>query len=99
MSDAALERRNGFVLVELPVCWMLTEGCSLGNSADPGGVIGAAGAKVERKWLLSPVTSLGSGSIRGSMIARCACENQHVYSPAHQTGRTASIVMVLSECV
>lgn len=30
------------------------------------------------------------------MIARCACESQHVYSAAHQTGRTASIVMVLS---
>jgi hypothetical protein len=36
--------------------------------------MGAAGANVERKWLFNPVSSLGSGSIKGSISACLACQ-------------------------
>ena len=69
-TDEPLERRKGFVSTVLPVCrwWRLAE-------SDPGGgVMFWRGAKVDLKCELRPVSSLGSGSIKGSIKAWCACE-------------------------
>jgi hypothetical protein len=70
------EEMKGLLPMEFPVRCSLTftDGLSLGSPADPGGVMGPSclGAKVERKWEFRPVSSLGSGSIRGSINAWCA---------------------------
>src|SRR4051812_47542093 len=39
-----------------------------------GGVMGCCGANVDLKRVFRPVSSLGSGSIRGSINSCCACE-------------------------
>lgn len=70
------EGMKGLLPTECPVrcCLTFTEEPSLGSPADPGGVMGPSclGAKVERKWEFRPVSSLGSGSIKGSINAWCA---------------------------
>jgi hypothetical protein len=80
--DEPRERRYELVSTELPVCWgwtctvgcalTWTVGCAFATSAAPGGVIGSWGPKVDRKCVFRPVSSLGSGSIRGSIMAWCA---------------------------
>lgn len=69
--DEPLERRKGFVSTVLPVCWWWRSAESLlTRPADPGGgVMFWRGAKVDLKCELRPVSSLGSGSIRGSIKA------------------------------
>ena len=45
----------------------------LTRPAEPGGVASPwRGAKVDPKWLFRPVSSLGSGSVKGSRSACCA---------------------------
>lgn len=67
---------KGLLPSELPVrcSETFTDDPSLESPADPGGVMGPScrGAKVERKWEFRPVSSLGSGSWRGSINACCA---------------------------
>jgi len=47
--------------------------------SSPGGVIGCCGANVDLKWVFRPVSSLGSGSINGSMSACCALSMMRVF--------------------
>jgi hypothetical protein len=62
------------------VCCTETVGCFLEMPADPGGVMGSCGANVDRKCVFKPVSSLGSGSIRGSISACCAYKISDVLS-------------------
>jgi hypothetical protein len=73
-TEEPRERRYGLVSTELPVCCGLTwtEEWAFEISPIPGGVMGVWGPKVERKCEFRPVSSLGSGSIKGSISAWCA---------------------------
>lgn len=77
------EGMKGLLPMEFPVrcSFTFTDELSLGSPADPGGVMGPSclGANVERKWEFRPVSSLGSGSIRGSINAWCACTASVTY--------------------
>jgi hypothetical protein len=63
-------RRNGFVDVVAtlsPVNSCRSRASSSNSEAVRSRAVWLGGAKVERKWVPGPVSSLGSGAVRGSM--------------------------------